>query len=174
MTMKFRKVDKSEFNKVFEVLEKSFPLSEYRTYNEQMRLMELPYFEAMLIEDENDILGILIEWRLDNAIYLEHLAVNPDIRGKGLGSKLMREYLAQVDGVVVLEVEDIETEIAQRRIGFYQRLGFTLSDISFKQPAFEGREDDTVQLRIMHYPKNVDNSRLVAIKNEILEKVYFM
>lgn len=173
MAMQFRKVDKSEFYKVYEVIEKAFPLSEYRTFDEQMVLMELPYFNAMLIEDENALVGILIEWELEHAIYLEHLAVNPEIRGKGLGSILMREYLSKSANNIVLEVEDIDTEIAQRRIGFYERLGFTLSNISFKQPQFEGRDEETVNLRIMHYPNNISNDELLKIKEEILQKVYF-
>ncbi len=173
MAIQFRKVDKSEFYKVYEVIEKAFPLSEYRTFDEQMVLMELPYFNAMLIEAENALVGILIEWELEHAIYLEHLAVNPEIRGKGLGSILMREYLSKSANNIVLEVEDIDTEIAQRRIGFYERLGFTLSNISFKQPQFEGRDEETVNLRIMHYPNNISNDELLKIKEEILQKVYF-
>lgn len=173
MAIQFRKVDKSEFYKVYEVIEKAFPLSEYRTFDEQMVLMELPYFNAMLIEDENALVGILIEWELEHAIYLEHLAVNPEIRGKGLGSILMREYLSKSANNIVLEVEDVDTEIAQRRIGFYERLGFTLSNISFKQPQFEGRDEETVNLRIMHYPNNISNDELLKIKEEILQKVYF-
>lgn len=174
MTISFRKVCKNEFNKVYEVIEKSFPLSEYRTLEEQFVLMDLPYFNAMVIEDEDVLVGILVEWQLEHAIYLEHLAVNPEIRGKGLGSTLMSEYLAQAERTVVLEVEDIDTDIAQRRIGFYQRLGFTLSDVSFKQPSFEGRDEDTVDLRIMYYPKNINKDILDQVKEELLEKVYFV
>lgn len=173
MGVQFRKVDKNEFYKVYEVIEKAFPLSEYRTFDEQMVLMDLPYFNAMLIEDEDKLVGILIEWEFKHTIYLEHLAVNPEIRGKGLGSMLMREYLAKSVKNIVLEVEDVDTEIAQRRIGFYERLGFTLSNISFKQPQFLGRDDETVNLRIMHYPKNISDDELMKIKDEILQKVYF-
>ena len=59
--------------------------------------------------------------------YGEHFAVDPDERGGGYGGKALRLLCEELQTPVVLEVELPFDEMSRRRIGFYQRSGFTLS-----------------------------------------------
>lgn len=44
--------------------------------------------------------------------------------------------------VILFEVEDPDTELAQRRIGFYERMGFHLSPFEYVQSPLQKGQDD--------------------------------
>ncbi|MBR7146301.1 MAG: GNAT family N-acetyltransferase, partial [Oscillospiraceae bacterium] len=52
-------------------------------------------------------------------------AVREDCRGSGIGSELLDELIGTLPHPICLEVEPPETEIAKRRIAFYERNGFS-------------------------------------------------
>ena len=97
--------------------------------------------------------------------------MNSAARGSGIGSGLMRAYLAQSALPVVLEVEATGSEIAQRRIGFYQRLGFALSRVGYIQPCLQGDVSD-IPLLLMHAPQDVSGGLLTQALERIFQTVY--
>ncbi len=77
--------------------------------------------------DERTGLAITCDLLTDrNDVLLEFLAVDGGRRSHGIGSDILRDVVTMVGGPIVLEVEDptlVDTDEAQRRIRFYQRLG---------------------------------------------------
>ncbi len=107
--------------------ESAFPPEERRP-TEQMP----PADSAFRFYAIGDI-GILTTWEFPGVTYVEHFAVDPAARGRGVGSRVLDE----LKGAVILEVEPPEqSDEARRRIAFYERNGFRLLDVDYMQPPY--------------------------------------
>ena len=171
MNKTFRIINKNEFPDVYKLMQLSFPPAEFRTYEEELVLFNYSNYKVLVVEENGVIQAFIAEWIFRDIHYIEHFAVNPEIRGHGLGTELMHEYLKQVKTSVVIEVEAADTLIARRRIAFYERLGFALSDIEYIQPSLRETSTD-VLLRLMHYPAQISDTALYEAKREIFLTVY--
>ncbi|MEG2177319.1 MAG: hypothetical protein RRY15_00380 [Bacteroidales bacterium] len=80
--------------------------------------------------------GILIYWEFAEFIYLGHFAIAEDFRNHKLGGQFLSNFLKDTSKPVILEVELPDTDLAVRRIGFYERLGLKLYTKSYMQPAY--------------------------------------
>lgn len=140
----------------------SFPIDEQRPVESILRLLtEEPRYTlyAVIDDDENDddnchpeslhcgarsssslssssILGILTTWTFDGFTYIEHFALSPKVRGLGHGTEALQQLIAQTTQPLILEAEPPTDAITRRRIGFYERSGFTLYDYPYQQPAY--------------------------------------
>ncbi len=81
--------------------------------------------------------AFLALWELGDMAYIEHFAVDPDCRNGGLGGKILQKVIEDTDMRICLEVELPETEMAARRIGFYERNGFYYNDYFYMQPPIQ-------------------------------------
>lgn len=89
--------------------------------------------------------GLLTAWEFAGFTYIEHFAVFPHMRGRGIGS----QALALLSGPVILEVEPPELgHEARRRIAFYERNGFRLLPVGYVQPPY-APQLPAVPLRLM-------------------------
>ena len=71
----------------------------------------------------------------------------------------------------MLEVEPPNGVLEQRRIGFYERLGFHLTPFDYVQPPLrEGQAD--LPLRIMVYPKPLQDEEFNLFKEILYTEVY--
>ena len=69
-------------------------------------------------------------------------------RGLGLGSKMLKETAKLFEKPLCLEVEPPTTDIARRRIRFYERNGMCFNDYEYVQPPLsEGQ--NSLPLKIM-------------------------
>ena len=167
----FRILNKEEFPPVYKLMQLSFPAAEFRSYEEELALFDLSNYQVLVVEKSGKIYAFIAEWKFKEFHYVEHFAVDPKERGNGIGTRIMVEYLQQVRLPVVIEVEASSTINAKRRIEFYERLGFVLSDIEYMQPALQ-KTSQEVLLRLMHYPTVIENKTLNEIKQEIFKAVY--
>ena len=170
MKSTFRTLTKDEFPFVHSLMKLSFPPAEFRIYEEALALLDYPNYNILAAEEDGVLQAFIAEWVLKDIHFVEHFAVNPEARGQGLGTRIMRDYLAQTHPVVI-EVEAEDTLIAKRRIAFYERLGFVQSGIEYLQPLLQ-TADSTVLLRLMHYPPALSAKALYNIKREIFDTVY--
>ena len=69
------KLEIKEFDRVFSIMEQSFPLEEYRAYEDQKRLLEDSAYRIYVAKENGEILGFAAVWQLENVLFLEHLAV---------------------------------------------------------------------------------------------------
>ena len=171
MNHNFRTINKEESPRVFLLMQESFPASEFRAYEKQLALLARSDYKIMSVEQEGCVQAFLAEWDLPAFRFIEHFAVSPTSRGKGLGSEIMYAYLSVTHMPIVIEVESPHTRVAVHRISFYERLGFVLSDMEYKQPSL--RKDATeVSLRLMHYPREMTRAALEAAKADIFQTIY--
>ena len=134
-------MNEREFDKIFALMEVSFPESERRTYAGQKELLANQHYRLITETDNNNqIFAFLAAWEFPLFRFVEHIAVDPIMRGSGLGGKMMTKYMKESIKPILLEVEHPDTELAQRRIGFYERLGFHLNPFEYVQlPFIRGR-----------------------------------
>ena len=157
-----------EFDTVYSIMEQSFPMEEYRFYEGQKALLEKPAYRIYAAKEEGKILGFAAVWQLENVLFLEHLAVDPQHRNRGIGAKLLG-FLAEKR--CCLEVELPETDLARRRIGFYQRNGFFLNYYPYMQPSLgEGRSP--VPLQIMTSGSTITPEEFARLKELLYTHVY--
>lgn len=168
--MKLTPLEKKDFDELFTLMTRSFPSAEYRKKEKQYAILDESNYNLTVYKEEGVITAFIAAWTLDSFVFAEHLAVLPEARNGGIGSKFMKEYLSKLTLPLVLEVEDVEDDIAKRRIGFYQRLGFELSDICYDQPNFDN-SDVVIPLRIMYYDKS-NKLDLTTVKSTIFKKIY--
>ncbi|MCL1632679.1 GNAT family N-acetyltransferase [Sporolactobacillus sp. CPB3-1] len=165
---------KKDFNLFYQLMEASFPEEEYRAYDEELHLLDKKAFSVLVRYDLSGrrIEGFIAEWRFRTCSFLEQLAVEPTLRGRGIGSEMLKSYLSQTDKPVLIEVErPSASELAARRIDFYQRLGFILCSFGYTQPDLRP-SGSRVDLLLMHYPFALSEHDLLARKKEIFHTVY--
>lgn len=157
-----------EFDAVYAIMEQSFPLEEYRPYAAQKALLEDIAYSIYVAREDSRILGFAAVWQLEDWLFLEHLAVDPQFRNQGIGAKLLRHF---AQSRCCLEVELPETALCRRRIGFYERNGFFLNDYPYLQPSLgEGRSP--VPLYIMTSGSAVSAEEFDRVKRLLYSRVY--
>ena len=161
------------FSELFKILEYSFPENERRDFDDQLAKSKCPEFRTMTLSEDGKLLGFLNFWELSDFVYLEHFAVDKNLRGKGLGSELIRQLCAICTGkTIVLEAEPPElNEFSARRIEFYRRLGFHTNPFTYKQPPYR-KGDEPVELVIMSRPTPLSESDFNEKIRAIYRKVY--
>ena len=150
-TIKLRDIKHPYFARAWALYEEAFPLEERRLIISQITIMNHPNYHFELILQDDCFLGILLWWGFDDLRYIEHFATLPAHREKGYGKEILESFIQRDSRLIVLEVELPDEEIEQRRIQFYERIGFHLTDHYYQQPVYhEG--DQPLQLLMMSYP----------------------
>lgn len=168
-----QRLEVKDFEQVYGLIEKSFPKDEYRIKEEQEALFfRKEYAVYGLMDEENRKLQAFISlWQFERFAFIEHFAVSPDYRNGGIGSRLLNKVLQQTGGMVCLEVELPDNELAARRIQFYCRNGFHFNEFPYLQPPIS-RGRNPIPLRIMTWDKPVSEDLFKEIKNTLYQKVY--
>lgn len=124
------------FDEAFAIYEASFPKEERRSRELQIELLENKQYNFDIIVDKEECVGILLWWLIGNYRYIEHFAINPKLRNYGIGKKIISAFIAESDIPVVLEVEKPEDTLTKRRVEFYKRQGFQITNHEYAHPPF--------------------------------------
>lgn len=119
--------------------EQSFPVEERRPWTLIANPAKKDCPQLFAILADGHIAGMLTLWTFDHFAYIEHLAINPDLRGKGVGTEAIRQLIEKVGmKPIVVEIEPpTETKPdTQRRLDFYTKLGFQTITANYIQPPY--------------------------------------
>lgn len=162
----------NQFDCIYTMIVDSFPSHEVRTYEEQKGLLDNPKFHIYVMEDAVGAVKAFISvWDVANHGFVDHFAVSPQFRNEGLGSKILEELRQLLDCLLFLEVDLPETEIAKRRIGFYERNGYTLNPYLYQLPALTP-ESQPVTLGIMSTDGMMSQETFQSLQQDLLATVY--
>lgn len=130
--MPIERMRPEDFDAVFRLLSQSFPAGERRDAAGQRALLsDSAYHIDILRAPSGGVQALMAWWDFDDFVFFEHFAVDPACRNGGIGGQMLDALLARYDKPACLEAE-----LAARRIGFYERHGFTVNaDYSYFQPA---------------------------------------
>ncbi len=113
----------------------SFPLPRQREYQSQCSIMDEEDYRFELIYEDEEFIGIALCWETDRFIYVEHLCICHEKRRQGLGSRAL-ELLRREGKTLVLEADPPKGETGQRRVEFYEKLGFAPNDREHIHPSY--------------------------------------
>ena len=157
-----------------EIYYNSFPPEERRQWSniEQLLSFNSSPYNIYLIIANDTIAGFISYWKFDEFCYIEHFAIDQTLRGQGIGTIAIKNFLMKQDKPTILEVEPAECgAVAQQRIDFYLRYGFSLHpDFEYIQPPY-GENLPPVPLMLMS-AGNLGNLSLASIADTLHRIVY--
>lgn len=150
----------------------SFPPEEYRELEELRQYTDTKaHFHNNVIFYNNVPVGLITYWDFGHFYYVEHFAIDPSQRNSGHGKNVLNHLCQLLKLPIVLEVEMPEEEMAQRRIRFYQRQGFSLWDSPYRQPPYKPG-DDYLPMRLMAYGDLLCERDYDSVKKYLYREVY--
>ena len=95
---------------------KPFSLLQTRAAEGKAELLSIHYGDGFA--------GLVVTLLYQNYVLVDYFAVSPDYRNHGIGAKALDLIRARYAGrLIFLEIEDPQTELQERRRGFYIRNG---------------------------------------------------
>ncbi len=163
---------------------RAFPARERRNEADLRAALADPAFHACAIRRAGAAAGILFYWEYDGGSYVEYLAVEPEFRGRQVGSEALGAFCRGRS--VVLEIEPPEESaptdgaagapaarevpITLRRLHFYQRSGFVRNPQHYLHPSY-GDPAEPHPLVLMSRPGPLDGEALRRFERFIRERV---
>ena len=139
------------FREAWRLYENSFPLEERRLIDSQVKLFKNSNYNFDILIKEEKFISFLLWWEFDNLRYIEYFATVESLRNKGFGKHFIKKFIKRSQKPIILEVELPQSVIQQRRINFYERLGFQLNNHFYEiAPMNEGFS--ALKLLIMSFP----------------------
>jgi GNAT superfamily N-acetyltransferase len=173
--MEFRRIsspDSAAFREIWKIYEYSFPPDERRGLRRQREAFRKKPYRFFSVHDRPGIIGLITAWHFPDFVFLEHLAVKKNLRGKKYGTRILGRYVRRLRKTVVLEVERPGgSPFAEKRITFYRRAGFVLNSYDYIQPPY-GRNKKPVPLFLMTYGRKRGKKELSKIIRTLYAVVY--
>jgi ribosomal protein S18 acetylase RimI-like enzyme len=138
----------AEFWKIYSA---SFPLNERRVFTQQTEVFKKQEYQIDIYLSGNHFVGFIAFWTTTDFIYIEHLAIAPEVRSKGLGSAILKPFIETKPIPVILEIEPLINDLTRRRLKFYESLGFVRNKHLHFQPPYHPT-DQPLKLEILTYP----------------------
>lgn len=158
--------------KIRYIYEEAFPIDERRDFKQLTDIFDLNKNIGIEPITENDrIIGFIIYWIFDSFVYIEHFAVDKEKRGNGIGTEILKRFIAKTDRPIVLEAELPTDKISTDRITFYQRLGFELHNYKYIQPAYDA-DRNPIELCLMSHSMTSNIPDLDTVRDTLYQYVY--
>lgn len=145
------------FHKAWELYEDAFPLEERRLLDAQCCVMKLPNYYFDITIDKKQLIGFLLWWDFETYRYIDHFATCKQHRNKGFGKLILEKFMVGNNKPMLLEVELPNSAINQRRIKFYEKIGFKLNQHYYEIPPLK-ESQSPLQLMLMSYPNQLSKN----------------
>jgi hypothetical protein len=166
--MELKKITPSDFPFIYNEMEKSFVKEEIRDFDDAKEVLENPLYEIFHISEKNENVGFITLWKLSEFYFVEHFVIFEKHRNCGFGKKAIELVCTKYEKVF-LEAEPPCTDIASRRIKFYERCGFVQNGFPYMQPSYR-KGGNGVELVILSYKERL--SQPESTIEELYNKVY--
>ena len=120
-----------EYREIERIYKSSFPEDQRLPFEEFQKLLVGADTSFLAFYDEDKLAGFTHLFHFEDYTIISYLAVNPAVRSKGLGSRILQELRDYLPGrTMIAEVEGPDQAAANqeqrlRRLHFYDKNGFT-------------------------------------------------
>lgn len=160
------------FKAAYNIIDSNFPCTEKRRYKDHVAAFKKfkNFNIEALVDDNNEVIGVLTWWEFEDCIYGEHLAIVDAHKGNGYGKIMqgrMQSIAESFEKPFIFEIElPSSSPQAERRLNFYLRGGFVFNDhIKHFQPTYN-KDDTPVEMNIMSYPVAISSKEYDNFKQE--------
>ena len=168
--IKLINITENNFSDLYKRLVEAFPYEERRDEPDEAKCFLKKEFNFCEIIDGAESVGLIVFWAFSKFLFVEHIAINKEIRGKGYGSKVFDLLKKQYNLPIILEAEAPETEVQKKRIGFYEKLGFRVNSYDYTQPSYH--EAEAVPLLVLSYTEFLSQGMFEEFFKETRKLVY--
>lgn len=169
--MKITPSENKLWEQVWRLYVDSFPEWDRRRISSHDRATEDDDFHTYISIDNGHLQGLIFYWEYDSTIYIEHLAINPLMQGRSIGSQIVRDLIEEnPDCTVILEIEPPADDLSVRRLGFYERLGFAANGFDYTHPSYS-KNGKAHEMKIMSYPKPLSQEEFDRFKEFLATRV---
>jgi len=162
-------IERDWYRSFSEVYKQSFPFHEQRNEEQQRKAFGNKRYHliAKIVMADNFKLGSFISyWDFDDYVYIEHLAVNPDMRGKNIGSTSLKLFADLINKPVLLEIDPLVDEVSRNRLHFYERLGYQLNLYKHFHPPYNPQFPPH-ELLVLSYPDKISEKQYNQFKYDL-------
>lgn len=146
--------DSPLFSQVDTLYTQAFPYHEQRDAVAKQRALGDTHYALEAWFDGETFVGLSGVWMFDGYSYIEHLAVDGSLRSQGYGQRLLGQLLARCP-LMILEIDPLTTEIAHKRLRFYQSMGFVANPYPHRHPTYHPGIADH-ELIVLSCPQAID------------------
>ena len=82
----FRSPADPGWDEAWAIYQNSFPQKEIRSLEDHLQALSDPHYTADGIWSDGRLIGILYYWTAPEYVYIEHLAISPDLRGANMAA----------------------------------------------------------------------------------------
>lgn len=155
-----------------ELFESAFPDEERPPFGELKKRDQKKFHFMVATLGDGEPIGILTYWDFEDFVYVEHFAIDEELRNQGLGKVVFLNFLSQQTKQVVLEVELPHNEESDHRVEFYGSMGLFLNQQEYWQPSYKkGKHALELQMYIMS-KYELDDDEFDEIRHVLYENVY--
>lgn len=160
------------FKQFADIYKVSFPVNEQRNYAQQEKAFaDARYYLLTMIED-GKVLSFVAYWDFNTYIYIEHLAVNPELRGKNIGSHMLNRFAEKAGKTILLEIDPVKDEVSEKRLRFYQKLGYKMNPYPHFHPAYNSVYPPH-ELLVLSYNKGISKEEYDRFYHDLTHVVMF-
>ncbi len=149
----------------------SFPSDERRDWQEIKELLQHSNFILNEVLDNQELVGLITVWNLPDFVFIEHFAIRESKRGKGIGTLVLNQVIAENPTTLIVEVEEPNTGEARQRVAFYEKAGFSVCEEIYYQPPYSP-DKNKVKMLLMSFPERISPVEFDEIKMHIYREVY--
>lgn len=149
-----------------ELYHTSFPVFEQRSAGQQEEAFRSQEYRLQAFTEGPAFIGFISFWEFGTYIYVEHFAINKELRGQGHGSRILRKFLESTEKTVILKIDPVIDEVSMARLSFYLRCGFHENPYQHRHPAYDPTYSPH-PLEILSAPRAISPIEYEAFRNDL-------
>lgn len=155
------------FRDIYEV---SFPVFEQRSEEQQLKAFDHMSYNLLIKTDNDTLVSFISYWDFAEYVYIEHLAVNAQMRGMNEGSKMLNDFAKIIGKMILLEIDPPINEIAKKRLSFYERLGYKTNPYKHLHPPYN-KDYPPHELVVLSLNKEISQNQYNQFYNDLANVV---
>jgi ribosomal protein S18 acetylase RimI-like enzyme len=157
--IRLKQISDNYFQKAWKLYEDAFPIEERRLLDVQSNILQNDSYHFDVLIDNDQFTGFILWWDFDTHRYIDHFATALEQRNKGIGKLILNKFIDSNNKSIILEVELPTSNINERRIKFYERVGFKLNQHHYEIPPIK-EDQSPLQLLVMSYPNMISEKEV--------------